>query len=43
MKKKEYESPTMEVVELEQTCQILAGSVEATRSGYGDAEEYNWE
>jgi hypothetical protein len=43
MKKKEYERPTMQVVKLEQTCQILAGSVEATRSGYGDAEELDWE
>ena len=44
MKKKEYERPTMQVVKLKQQCQILAGSpLDATRSGYGNAEELNWE
>ncbi len=43
MKRKNYERPTMQVVKLEQTCQILAGSVEANRSGYGDANEDTWE
>ena len=43
MKRKEYERPTMQVVELQYQCQILAGSVEAIRSGYGTAEEEIWE
>ena len=38
MNKKDYEKPTMEVVQLKQRSQILAGSpLDATRSGYGDA------
>jgi hypothetical protein len=44
MKKKEYERPTMQVVQLKQRSQILAGSpLKATRNGYGDAEEIDWE
>ena len=49
MKRKDYEKPTMTVVELQQTTQLLqtSGQVEATRSGYGAAnEDYNdvvWE
>ena len=43
MKKKEYEKPTMQVVQLKQQPQLLAGSVDATRNGYGDAEELIWE
>lgn len=44
MNKKEYERPTTQVVQLKQRSQILAGSpLDATRSGYGDAEELNWE
>ena len=40
-----YEKPTMQVVQLKQRSQILAGSsqLDATRSGYGDAEELIWE
>ena len=33
----------MDVVELQYQCQILAGSVEANRSGYGTATEEDWE
>ena len=44
MKRKEYRKPTMKVVQLQHQCHILAGSgVESTRSGYGDAEELDWE
>ena len=44
MKRKDYEKPTMKVVKLQQQCQILAGSgVEANRSGYGAAQEDEWE
>ena len=32
----------MQVVKLEQTCQILAGSVGASRDGYGDVIEVTW-
>ena len=43
MKRKVYRKPTAEVVKFEEQCQLLAGSVETTRDGYGDAEEDNWE
>jgi len=44
MKKKQfYEKPSMKVVELKQQPQLLAGSLDATRNGYGDAEELYWE
>ena len=41
MKRKDYEKPTMTVVELQQTTQLLqtSGQVEATRSGYGAANQ----
>ena len=39
-----YEKPTMQVVQLQHKCQILAGSgVGAMRSGYGTADEDTWE
>ena len=37
MKRKDYQKPTMTVVELRNRTQLLAGSVGAQRSGYGDA------
>ena len=38
MNKKDYEKPTMEVVQLEQRTMLLAGSVvDATRYDYGNA------
>ena len=43
MKKKGYQKPTMNIVKLQHHCHILAGSVEARRSGYGTAEEETWE
>ena len=45
MNKKDYEKPTMTVVELRNRTQLLAGSNEmrATRNSYGTAEEQNWE
>jgi len=44
MKKKMYERPTMQVVQLQHKCQILAGSVRATRGeDYGTAIEDTWE
>ena len=43
MKRKDYRKPTMKVVQLQHQCHILAGSVEANRSGYGTAEELEWE
>jgi len=44
MKRKDYEKPTMKVVQLQHQCHILAGSgVEANRSGYGAATEDEWE
>ena len=42
--KRKYEKPSTRVIELKQRSQILAGSpLDATRSGYGDAEELIWE
>ena len=45
MNKKDYEKPTMEVVQLEQRQQLLAGSsqLDATRDGYGAAEDLIWD
>lgn len=47
MKRKDYQKPTMQIVKLQQSQQILAGSVEAQRSSYGSAngtgEEDIWE
>jgi len=42
MKKKEYERPTMQVVQLKQQSQLLAGSVGASRGDYGVAVEETW-
>ena len=42
-KKRLYEKPSMKVFELKQQPQLLAGSVQSTRSGYGEADEYDWE
>ena len=43
MKRKNYEKPMAQVVQLQQQCQILAGSVGVTRNDYGDAENLLWE
>lgn len=43
MKKKEYERPTMQVFEVKQQPQLLAGSVGASRGDYGVANEDTWE
>lgn len=37
MKKKEYEKPSVEVVELKQQAQLLAGS-----NGQAGVQNYNW-
>ena len=42
MKKKKYERPTMQVVQLKQQSQLLAGSVGASRGDYGGAIEETW-
>ena len=42
MKRKDYQKPTMEVVELKQQQTLLAGSVGAGRDDYGDAIEETW-
>lgn len=39
MKKRDYEKPSMKVVELQQRQHLMAGSVEATRNGYGVANQ----
>ena len=39
MKRKDYQKPTMRVVELRNRTQLLAGSVEASRSSYGIAND----
>lgn len=40
--KKKYQTPEIQVLELERHTMLLAGSLRATRSGYGEAEEYDW-
>ena len=43
MKKKLYEKPTMNIVKLQHQTHLLAGSgVEVNRSGYGTAQEEDW-
>ena len=43
MKRKDYEKPTMQVVQLQQQTHLLAGSgVQSMRSGYGTAQEDDW-
>ena len=42
MKRKDYQRPTVQFVKLQQQCQILAGSNNASRTGYGDAIEEEW-
>ena len=43
MKRKDYQKPTMQVVKLQHRTMLLAGSLEANRSGYGAATEDEWE
>ena len=43
MRKKLYEKPTMNIVKLQQQTHLLAGSVQSTRSGYGETQEDEWE
>jgi len=37
MKKKDYQTPTMQVVKLQQQAQLLAGS-----NGQAGVQDYNW-
>jgi len=44
MKRKDYQKPTMNIVKLQHQAHLLqASGVEANRSGYGTAEEEEWE
>ena len=44
MKKKDYQKPTMQVVKLQhQTHLLQASGVQSMRSGYGEAQEEDWE
>ena len=44
MKRKDYQKPTMKVVQLQQQTHLMAGSgVQSMRSGYGEAQEEDWE
>ena len=43
MKRKDYEKPTMKVVHLQHRTMLLAHSLEATRNGYGAANEQTWD
>ncbi len=44
MKRKDYERPTMQVVKLQQQTHLMAGSgVQSMRSGYGEAQEEDWD
>ena len=42
MKRKKYDVPTMDVVELKQQQQLLAGSLTSERDDYGDPIEDTW-
>ena len=42
MKRKDYQSPTMDVVELKQQQQLLAGSLTSERDDYGDPIDDTW-
>ncbi len=44
MKRKDYQKPTMQVVKMENKCQILAASqgINASRKSYGEANHYTW-
>ena len=44
MKKKLYQKPTMQVVKLQhQTHLLQASGVQSMRSGYGEAQEEEWD
>ena len=44
MNKRQYQKPTMKIVQLQHQCHILSGSssVGAVRSGYGAANTDTW-
>ena len=42
MKRKDYEKPTAQVVELKQQQQLLAGSLTSERDDYGDPIDDTW-
>jgi hypothetical protein len=42
MKKKEYERPTMQVVQLKQTGMLMTSGNEVLRTDYGEAVELEW-
>lgn len=42
--KKDYQTPTMQVDKLQQESLLMAGSgVQSMRSGYGEAQEEDWD
>ena len=43
MKKKDYQKPMMQVDECEYEEELLAASVQSMRSGYGEAQEEEWD
>ena len=44
MKRKDYQKPTMNVVQLQHQTHLLAGScVQSMRSGYGEAQVDTWD
>ena len=42
MKRKDYQKPAMQIVVLQQQAHLMTGSVESTRTGYGEAQEETW-
>ena len=42
MRKKTYHEPTMLIVQLQHTHILMTSGVEASRSGYGEANEQTW-
>lgn len=43
MQKRKYQRPSMQIVEMKQQGFLLSNSIEATRNGYGVAQETEWE
>ena len=43
MKRKDYQKPTMNVVKLQHTGMLMTSGVQSMRSGYGEAQEYEWD
>ena len=43
MKRKDYERPTIKIVKLQQRGHLLYASMQGMRTGYGNAQELDWD